>query len=132
MARDNIANHSMRLNLNNEQHLRVHDVLKDLNTGIHKSVNQFMINAVDFYIQSFEEDSLTNKEARNKQEGQEIIKRSDIADIKKEIQNEVKDEIIRILAGGKFINYPEIKREESFGEESGNDSIMADLANKWG
>ncbi|MFP3154386.1 hypothetical protein LQZ18_08145 [Lachnospiraceae bacterium ZAX-1] len=94
----------MRLNLGNEQHLRVNNVLKDLNTRIHKSVNQFLIDATDFYIRSFEDDALTNESARHRQERGEFVKRGDIDDIKKEMKGEVKDEIIRLLgaalAGG--------------------------------
>lgn len=49
MARrkDNIVYHNMRMNLDNEQHRRIHMVLTDLNTNVHKSVNQFLIDATD-------------------------------------------------------------------------------------
>ena len=46
----NITYHSIRMNLNNEQHRRVHKVLMELNMDVHKSVNQFLIDAADDYI----------------------------------------------------------------------------------
>ena len=50
MGKGNIVYHSLRMNLDNEQHRRVHAVLADLNTDIHKSVNQFLVDAADAYI----------------------------------------------------------------------------------
>lgn len=135
MARDNITNHSMRLNLNNEQHLRVHNVLKDLNTSIHKSINQFLVEAVDFYVKSFEDDEVTNEAVRHKQNGQEIITRSDLLEIKRELHDEMKDELIRVfgaaIIGGKTISFP-MKRQDDLELSTEDDSIMADLAAKWG
>lgn len=134
MAKDNIANHSLRLNLNNEQHLRVHKVLKDLNISIHKSLNQFLVEAVDFYVKSFNEEDLTNQALMQKQEGDRYITRVDLLEIKKEIHDEVKDEIIRlfgiVMTGGQAISLSlKGKEDETRSEE---DSIMLDLADRWG
>lgn len=64
MARkkDNIVYHNMRMNLDNEQHRRIHRVLTDLNTDVHKSVNQFLIDATDAYIRALEGNDLTTGE----------------------------------------------------------------------
>ena len=48
MGKSNICYHNVRLNLDNEQHCRVHRILAELNTEIHKSVNQFIVDAVEF------------------------------------------------------------------------------------
>ena len=45
MAKSNICYHNVRLNLDNEQQRRVNKVLAELNTDIHKSVNQFITDA---------------------------------------------------------------------------------------
>lgn len=58
MAKSNICYHNVRLNLDNEQHCRIHKVLAELNTEIHKSVNQFIVDAVDYYIRSLNDESL--------------------------------------------------------------------------
>ena len=52
----------MRMNLDNEQHRRIHMILSDLNTNVHKSVNQFLIDATDAYIRKLEGSELTNEE----------------------------------------------------------------------
>ena len=52
MKNMNIVYHNVRMNLNNEQHRRVHKVLTELNMNVHKSVNQFLIDAADAYISS--------------------------------------------------------------------------------
>lgn len=55
MARSNVANHSLRLNLDNEQHRRVEKVLAGLNLDVHKSINQFLVEAADAYISRFQD-----------------------------------------------------------------------------
>lgn len=68
MVKNNIAYHSIRMNLDNEQHHRVHKVIADLNTDVHKSVNQFFIDAADSYINRLEKGELTNEVARKSEE----------------------------------------------------------------
>ena len=52
MSKTNICYHSLRLNMDNEQHQRVEKVLANLNTEIHKSVNKFIVDSIDFYIRN--------------------------------------------------------------------------------
>ena len=66
MAKSNICYHNVRPNLDNEQHCRVHKVLAGLNTDIHKSVNQFIVDAVDSYIRSLNGESLVKDAAEQK------------------------------------------------------------------
>lgn len=73
MGKPNISYHSVRLNLDNEQHQRVHKVLVELNTEIHKSVNQFLIDAADFYIRSFEDENLLKEAESRRDKGTEYI-----------------------------------------------------------
>lgn len=134
MTKSNIITHTMRLNVNNEQHNRIHQILKDLNMDIHKSLNQFLIEAVDFYIKSFTESELTNQVLKQKTEEQEFITREDLLEIKEKLQSEVKDEIIRLLGivitGGQVVN---LKREETKVEvNSQEEMVMRELATKWG
>lgn len=59
MGKGNIVYHNLRMNLDNEQHRRVHSVLAELNTDVHKSVNQFLIDAADSYISRLAGNELT-------------------------------------------------------------------------
>lgn len=96
MAKSNICYHNVRLNLDNEQHCRVHKILAELNTEIHKSVNQFIVDAVDYYIRSLNDESLVKMaEGQKKEAG--YITREDLDGIRSELRNEVKSEIIMLL-----------------------------------
>ena len=101
MAKGNITFHNLRINLNNEQHRRVHRVLKDLNTDVHKSVNQFLIDAADYYITMLQE-GVTKEEKRSAES--QYITWDDMDRIRKEIKDEMQREIIMVLgtalAGG--------------------------------
>lgn len=96
MAKSNICYHSVRLNLDNEQHCRVHKILAELNTDIHKSVNQFIVDAVDFYIRSLNDENLVKGAGEQKKDAG-YITREDLDGIRTELKSEVKSEIIMLL-----------------------------------
>lgn len=142
MARrkENIVYHNMRMNLDNEQHRRVHRILSDLNTNVHKSVNQFLIDAADAYIRKLEGSELTNEE-KQKSENCRYITREDLEKIRREIKEELQREMIIILgsalAGGRVIQMPEIKTEKNLPQNDAEEGINADattigLASSWG
>ena len=97
MAKSNIVNRSYRLNLDDEQQRRVNKVLAGLNKDIHKSVNQFITDAIDFYANSFKDESLLREAGKRKKKEEEYILRSDLEGIREELKNEVKNEIIILL-----------------------------------
>lgn len=138
MAKGNIAYHSLRMNLDNEQHRRVHQVLAKLNTEIHKSVNQFLIDAADFYIQSFQEEGLF-KESKKETK---YISRQDLEIVRRELREEMKNEII-ILLGTALTKGTGIVQGIGDGQVSGtyknvreekaeNDPVIESLADGWG
>ena len=97
MAKSNIVNRSYRLNLDDEQQRRVNKVLAGLNKDIQKSVNQFITDAIDFYANSFKDESLLREAGERKKKEEEYILRSDLEGIREELKNEVKNEIIILL-----------------------------------
>lgn len=142
MARrkDNIVYHNMRMNLDNEQHRRIHMILSDLNTNVHKSVNQFLIDATDAYIRKLEGSELTNEE-KPKSENCRYITREDLDKIRREIKEELQREMIIILgsalAGGRIVQMPAIKTEKNPPQNDVEEDINADattigLASSWG
>ncbi len=142
MARrkDNIVYHNMRMNLDNEQHRRIHMILSDLNTNVHKSVNQFLIDATDAYIRKLEGSELTNEE-KPKSENCRYITREDLDKIRREIKEELQREMIIILgsalAGGRIVQMPTIKTEKNPSQNDAEEDINADattigLASSWG
>ena len=46
MARKDVEQFNLRLNLNNPNHLKIYRTFQDLNTDIHKSRNNFIIEAL--------------------------------------------------------------------------------------
>ena len=146
MAGSNIVYRSYRLNLDNEQHRRVNKVLAELNTGIHKSVNQFITDAVDFYANSFEDESLLKKTGGRKEKEAEYISKNDLDGIREELRSEIKDEIIMLLCAalrGGAVRALEVgvgrQAEKTGGREPENhhteeaaDPTMMELVDDWG
>lgn len=142
MAKSNICYHNVRLNLDNEQHCRIHKVLSELNTEIHKSVNQFIVDAVDFYIRSLNDESLVRMtEGQKKEAG--YITREDLDGIRSELKNEVKSEIImllgaalgagtvRVVEGATGRGGMDIKEATDDTKET-EDPTMMELVDNWG
>lgn len=135
MSDKNVAKHSLRLSLRNEQHLRIQRVLSELNKDIYKSENQFIINALDFYIQSFENDDMML--ATQKKPKAEFVTRDDLVSFRMEVISEVKNELIRLLGsamiGGQSASIPASRVADIQKAEPEEQSpIVTDLANQWG
>lgn len=144
MAKSNICYHNVRLNLDNEQHCRVHKVLSELNTEIHKSVNQFIVDAVDFYIRSLSDESLV-KGAGERKKDSAYITREDLDSIRSELKNEVKNEIIMLLGaalGAGTVRVAERGADRdrmdvtamkgADGQKETDDPTMMELVDSWG
>ena len=144
MAKSNICYHNVRLNLDNEQHCRVHKVLAELNTEIHKSVNQFIVDAVDYYIRSLNDESLV-KGAGEPRKDAGYITRDDLDGIRSELKNEVKSEIImllgaalgagtvRVVEGATGRNSMDITAgEPTDNTKETDDPTMMELVDDWG
>ncbi len=144
MGKSNICYHNVRLNLDNEQHCRVHRILAELNTEIHKSVNQFIVDAVDFYIRSLNDESLV-KETGEPKKNAGYITREDLDGIRSDLKNEVKNEIIMLLGaalgagtvraveGATGRGGMEVKAaEKADSREETDDPTMMELVDSWG
>jgi len=103
MAKDNTSFYSFRLNLDNPQHRKINKVIKDLNLSIFKSKNQFIADAVEAYIDSFERDDVTEEGRTQKAKRMGYVSRSDLEQIKEEMRyelmSEVRNEVIKLLGG---------------------------------
>lgn len=145
MAKSNICYHNVRLNLDNEQHCRIHKVLAELNTEIHKSVNQFIVDAVDYYICSLNDESLVKGAGEPKKDAG-YITREDLDGIRSELKNEVKNEIIMLLGAalgggaarvaegsmGRMVMENVAKETADDNTEEPEDPTMMELVDNWG
>ena len=59
--------HTLRLSRRNPNHIRMHQILVDLDKSVYKSQNQFIVDAVEFYINALEEDVITNSGKQKRQ-----------------------------------------------------------------
>lgn len=145
MGKANIGYHSLRLNLDIEQHCRVHKILTGLNTDIHKSVNQFLIDAADFYIRSLNDEELV-KGAGEQKKDKGYITKDDFNSIKEELKSEVKSEIIMLLGAalgggaarvaeggmGRMVVETVARETEEHRKEETVDPTMMELVDDWG
>ena len=140
MAKANIASHSLRLNLDNEQHMRVEKVISKLNFGIHKSINQFLVEAVDAYIRKLERTEMLQEERLERKE-QSYVTIEDFDRLRNEIKDELQKEMIQMLGSalstGKSVQVLTAKEEqkpeiESNMIEEDTDEMLAGLADSWG
>lgn len=136
MAKQSIIKHCLRLNMQNEQHQRIQKVLEGLNKDIHKSENQFIIKAVDFYIRSFEDDDIMEKLHRKKKP--EYVTVEALEDIRRELESSMKDDMIRLLGtaitGGITVRMAEGTGKNSHQAEDpeADNPYMTEAANRWG
>ncbi len=134
MVKQNVIKHCLRLNMQNEQHKRIQKVLEGLNKDIHKSENQFIIKAIDFYIRSFEEDDIAEKQHRNRKP--EYVTVEAIEGIRKELESSMKDELIRLLGtaitGGLTVRAADSSNKRIQEETEENNPYAAEAANRWG
>lgn len=136
MAKQSIIKHCLRLNMQNEQHQRIQKVLEGLNKDIHKSENQFIIKAVDFYIRSFEDDDIMEKLHRKKKP--EYVTVETLEDIRRELESSMKDEMIRLL-GTAITGGITVRTAGGTGQDSrraedpeADNPYMTEAANRWG
>lgn len=61
---------SVRLNMSNPQHVKINDVIQNLDPKIFKSKNQFIIDAIQFYIDNYGKETLLSR--RRKKSGLNI------------------------------------------------------------
>ena len=92
---------SVRLNMSNPQHVKINDVIQNLDPKIFKSKNQFIIDAIQFYIDNYGKETFVIK--KKEKERAEYIRSEDIDDIKAEVIEaaiiEARKEVIKLLGG---------------------------------
>jgi len=132
---------SVRLNMNNPQHVKINEVIQNLDPKIFKSKNQFIIDALQFYIDNYGRETFVVK--KKEKERAEYIRSEDIEDIKAEVieaaTSEARKEVIRLLGGvisGMNVAQPIVRpvieeKEEEPDNDVMNDEDVAGLAMGW-
>ena len=131
---------SVRLNMNNPQHVKINNVLQNLDPNIFKSKNQFIIDACQFYIDHYGEEQFMEKKKKKRES---FISVEDIDEIKAELievaMNEARKEVIKLLGGvisgmnvGQSVIRPSTyNKDEEPTEDVMDDADVAGLAMSW-
>ncbi len=85
----NVVQHNLRLSLYNPEHVLIHQTLKDLNLDIHKSINNFIIEALLHYIKGTAPEQLTNSAKEDEENRQGYLTRKEFDDAVPSIINSV-------------------------------------------
>lgn len=137
MGNPDVASHSLRLNLRNEKHLRVEKALEQINPKIFKSLNEFMIDAIDFYIKYLDGENIAIKADKSLQDNQWATK-EELEKMKQVIEKNVREEVIQLLGmalSGQSLQQREVLSNETVkeSEEDGiTDTAAIDLVVGWG
>ena len=134
MAMEHIVRHTCRFNVKNPQHKRINEVLANLNSDVCKSKSQFMIDAVEYYIDHFGKEAFMTV----KKSPVDYVTREELSKLEDKIIREAviaaKDEMLRISLGAKEDKVskayvPEPTQEVSrLDEEIIDDEIISNLA----
>ena len=132
---------TIRMNMNNPDHVLINNVIQNLDPKIFKSKNQFILEACKFYIDNYGKDTFIAK--KKEKERVEYIRSEDIEDIKAEVieaaTSEARKEVIRLLGGvisGMNVAQPIVRpvieeKEEEPDNDVMNDEDVAGLAMGW-
>lgn len=99
MAKENLIYNSLRLNVNNPRHQKINQVLQKLNRTVYKSKNQFIADALEFYINHYGQEHFIEKE----EEAEPFVRRGEFEELQNRMidkaVNEARNEVIRVLGG---------------------------------
>ncbi len=137
MKNENIVFRSVRMNMDNPQHVKVNEILCNIDKDVYKSKNQFVIDAIEFYVDHYGKETFTKSEEGNRQyicmEDLEKIK----AEITEAVLTESRREVIRILGTAisgrgayQTVAQPDIVSVEEE-KELEDDEVVSGLATSW-
>ena len=98
MSLSTIRKMTLRLNMEEPKQAEIYQILTSLDKYIYKSQNQFLVDALEFYIEHGGKDMLTQQEQA---EQQRYITAEELEQIKKELRGELleetRNELLKLL-----------------------------------
>lgn len=143
MSLSTIRKMTLRLNMEEPKQAEIYQILTSLDKYIYKSQNQFLVDALQFYIEHSGKDMLTQQEQA---EQQRYITAEELEQIKKELRGELLEEARRELlkllgqyaAGAQNPMTGQIKaltgqtdEIELENDTEGENSVVGNLACRW-
>ena len=141
MSRDDSILYSFRLNINNPEHLKLHKILRDLDTSVYKSKSNFIIEILKNFLLYGENSNLFCHDEVAEQGGYVTREYVDNlkASIREELEAEIKQELFSMVitamtgvgrAGKIDYEKPDDKSELSKTNDE-TDKLMKELNNMW-
>lgn len=133
--------HNFRLSRRNPIHIRINEILSDLNKDVYRSKNQFIADALEYYINALENDTMTNSENMEKQKMNMYVTKGELEllkeNIKNEVVKEVQKEMISILGNfsgnlAKGIVSDNQKTINTENDDLNENTTLLGLAEMWG
>ena len=143
MSLSTIRKMTLRLNMEEPKQAEIYQILTNLDKYIYKSQNQFLVDALQFYIEHSGKDMLTQQEQA---EQQRYITVEELEQIKKELRGELleemRNELLKLLgqyaAGAQNPMTGQIKaltgqtdEMELENDTEGENSVVGNLACRW-
>ena len=105
MNKYNYRTYTIRLKMDDPQQAKIVNVLDDLNKVIHKSVNQFVVDAIEFYMQHFDEAQLTKADSIKQYESEYVTEerlKEALSERDNKIPEIICEQLIRMI-GNNFV-----------------------------
>ena len=143
MSLSTIRKMTLRLNMEEPKQAEIYQILTSLDKYIYKSQNQFLVDALQFYIEHSGKDMLTQQEQA---EQQRYIPAEELEQIKKELREELLEEARRELlkllgqyaagtqnpiAGQRKAVTERTDEMELENDTEGENSVVGNLACRW-
>ena len=143
MSLSTIRKMTLRLNMEEPKQAEIYQILTSLDKYIYKSQNQFLVDALEFYIEHSGKDMLIQQEQA---EQQRYITAVELEQIKKELRGELleemRNELLKLLgqyaAGAQNPMTGQIKaltgqtdEMELENDTEGENSVVGNLACRW-
>jgi hypothetical protein len=137
MGKENLVCNTIRLNMNIPQHVKINEILCSINKDICKSKNQFIIDAIEFYVEYYGKEMLVKEE-----KDIQYVTKEEIDAIKQDLMEaamtEARNEVIRVLgtaiAGRGIVQIAPAVAESEDNEEQKelvDDEVLSGLASGW-
>ena len=138
----NVVHLTLRLNLDNKAHYKIYEVLHSLDPNIYKSMNQFLVDAVDEKINRYDTEALVTGGA---DDAKPLLKR-DMTEIENRIEDKVTKNVeawvfelmSKALWGGRHdgvsvssLQMPIAVEKGTMTSEDELDDVLGDLASEW-
>lgn len=134
--------HSLRLSKDNPEHMKIHNVLLDLNSNLYKSKNQFIVEALLYYITDMENSPVTESRKRNQEKNDSAVTQGEFENAVKEMKSELRQyidkEVLQVIIKVMSNNLSSVRADsvneaaaEENRDEEAVDERLIELASSW-